>query len=221
MTTWPVLNWLWQRLGNGVKLTGNQDHWQFLPLLESCILSKQGQYVHYDSLDGSSRFEWRYRARNHRVVFFLMVWGLSYRSSIFGEGGTSLPLYVCGGQGTPDGVSSFLCQVGLYLLSHVNSLFVGIFENQFLETQLSIGKRMGRQKTLSLDSEALWEEKEATGFSEIFFMELRDPWGGDLLYIEERGRKHSKCLSWSFPFKRVFIFLKMCISSKLGSKSEG
>lgn len=28
-------------------------------LLESCHLSKQGQYVYYDFLDGSSRFELR------------------------------------------------------------------------------------------------------------------------------------------------------------------
>lgn len=55
-------------------LTGNQDHWLFLPLLESCSLSKQGQYVHYDSLDASSRFELRYRARYHRV-FFLKGFG--------------------------------------------------------------------------------------------------------------------------------------------------
>lgn len=53
-----------------------------------------------------------------------------------------------------ESVLSF-CQVGLYLLSHVNSLFGGIFENQFLETQLSVGKGMERQKALSLASGAL------------------------------------------------------------------
>lgn len=53
-----------------------------------------------------------------------------------------------------ESVLSF-CQVGLCLLSHVNSLFGGIFENQFLETQLSVGKGMERQKALSLASGAL------------------------------------------------------------------